>query len=67
VTVDTDKDFVKLGKKYFGFCDTDVIESVYEDAFVYVKNAQNKFDLVFMDVCYSEASDDGISPPRHFL
>lgn len=69
VTVDTNKEFVDLGRKYFGFHDKDnAIESVIGDAHDYVKKGKaSSFDLIFMDVCFEEKSEEGVSPPRHFL
>jgi spermidine synthase len=68
-TVDTNKKFVDLGKEHFGFHDSDgVVESVIADAHDFVEQAKsNTYDLIFMDVCYEIASQEGISPPKHFL
>jgi spermidine synthase len=71
VTVDINEEFVKLGEKYFGFSPQDpLIDSVICDAHQYVQRMvieKVKFDLIFMDVCYDTASDEGVSPPIHFL
>ena len=69
VTVDTNKLFVELGQQHFGLTLGDsMIESVIEDAHSYVKRAtSDTFDLVFMDVCYEAASEEGVQPPGHFL
>lgn len=67
-TVDNNKNFVELGKEHFGFHTDSVVESVIADAHDFVKQAKSSsYDLVFMDVCYEVASEEGISPPRHFL
>lgn len=67
VTVDISQKFVDLGQKHFGFTPNDgVIESVICDAFEYVNNCKDQFDLIFMDVCF-EQNESGISPPKHFL
>lgn len=55
VTVDISEKFVNLGQKYFGFNPEDtVIESVIGDAFDYVNNCKEQFDLILMDVCYEQ-------------
>lgn len=67
-TVDSNKTFVELGKQHFGFHEDAELESVITDAHQFVTQAKTEsYDLVFMDVCYEVASEEGISPPRHFL
>lgn len=69
VTVDTNKDFVELGRKHFGFHDSEAtIESVIGDAHDFVKKgASATYDLIFIDVCFEVANDEGVQPPRTFL
>lgn len=71
VTIDINEDIVKLGQKHFGFNSNDpIIESVIGDAHEFVQrmgNQKSTFDLVFMDVFYETASEEGVSPPSHFL
>ncbi len=55
-----------LGKQFFGF-DDQGIENVIDDAWEYITKCNTKFDLIFMDVCYSVASQEGVSPPIKFL
>lgn len=67
-SVDNNEHFVQLGKQYFGFHEDAELKSVIADAYHFVKESKSEtYDLVFMDVCYEQKDEEGISPPRHFL
>jgi spermidine synthase len=67
-SVDNNEQFVQLGKQYFGFHEDAELKSVIADAYQFVRESKSEtYDLVFMDVCYEVKSEEGISPPRHFL
>lgn len=56
-----------IAEKYFGFVsENGKIESLCEDAYDFVNKSKDKFDLIIMDINYSE-EDKNISPPWKFL
>jgi len=71
VTIDVNEEFVRLGEKLFGFNPSDpLIESIICDAHEYVQKmatVKTQFDLIFMDVCFESANEEGVSPPAQFL
>jgi spermidine synthase len=56
---------VSLGEQYFGFTPS-TINSRICDAYQYVQETEDRFDIVFFDVCF-EQNNNGISPPEKFL
>lgn len=63
-SVDNNPEIVELGKKHFGLDST--VVSVIADAYDYIQSSQEQFDLVLMDICYSE-DNAGVSPPQKYL
>jgi len=67
-TVDISQDMLTLAKHYFGFQQSDKLESIHGDAhqFVMDSNLTGHYDIILCDVnCHSE--DQSISPPWNFL
>jgi hypothetical protein len=67
VTLDTNKEFVDLGTKHFGFTpDAPNCESLIQDAYTYVSEEAKPatFDLVFLNLCSETAESDNIQPPE---
>ena len=58
-TVEIDPEILKVGREYFGFdpSQDDKVVSVEADAYEYILNLQEKFDLILFDVNYEEEGD----------
>jgi spermidine synthase len=65
-TLDNNEAMLKVAEKYFGFQPTGRIESLCEDAHAFVGSCKSKYDLIIMDINYTE-EDKNISPPWKFL
>ncbi len=48
--VEKDKVVIELGKQYFGTADYKKFNLVYDDAYDYVQNNHNKFDMIIIDL-----------------
>lgn len=67
VMIDIDKEFVGLCKKYLkkwhkGSFGNEKVELVYDEAFSYIRNTDNRFDVVIADI--SDPTDRG---PAHLV
>lgn len=65
-TIDNSESMLKIAEKYFGFQNGGKIDSLCEDAYEFVQKNDKKYDLIIMDVNYTE-EDKNISPPWKFL
>ena len=54
--VEIDPDFTELSKKYFYLEDDPGITSIHEDGRTFLKRADGKYDIIFIDVFKSSAS-----------
>jgi spermidine synthase len=54
--VEIDPDFTELSKKYFYLKDDPRITSIHEDGRTFLKRAQGRYDIMFIDVFKSSAS-----------
>lgn len=65
--VEIDPEMTKVAKQYFNFNKTSRMRLFIDDAFTFVKNARNNYDIIIMDVYIGSELPQECATPEFFL